>query len=63
VEKCEVTNGYTVLKVSYPNCTNYEGKKILVFVGDVTVKIMNSTTLDPHFETGSDLVARFVPTE
>ena len=49
--------------VRYPDCYNYEGKKILV-----TRKAVNSrASLDPHFSGDSSincgLVARFVPTQ
>jgi hypothetical protein len=57
---------HTVMMVSYPDCTNYEGKKILVFKGDPTGKIEGGLEfLEPHFceKTNQDLVARFVPTD
>lgn len=54
---------YLVMHVVYPNCTNFEGNKILVFrdVIDPT-SLLNATDLDPHFFPDSKLVARFVPT-
>ena len=50
----------TVLHVNYPNCTNYEGRKILVFKGIPLIE----GELDPHFsEYDQSLIARFAPTE
>lgn len=45
--------------VRYPNCTNYEGNKILVSTFDPR----KMKKLDPHFSTKSGLIARFVPTD
>lgn len=57
---------YAVIFIRYPNCTNFEGKKILVFKG-VSIKFLKSKNLiDPHFTDRPDelpLVARFRPTE
>lgn len=56
---------FTILQVLYPDCTNYEGKKILVFPALSSVELANMQTLDPHFCDKHDkqLLARFVPTE
>ena len=43
-----VTGDYTILNVKYPNCTNFEGIKIMVFKG-----YQPSSTLDPHFSNTS----------
>ena len=58
---------FLILEVHYPNCTNFEGRKIMVFLGFKNstdlLKAKNSK-LDPHFS--EDLfspVARFMPTE
>jgi hypothetical protein len=48
-----------VTKIQYPNCTNYEGNKIIVT--DFNPK--NRTELDPHFTKNSGIIARFVPTD
>jgi|CXWL01.1.fsa_nt_gi hypothetical protein len=54
-----------VVRVNYPDCTNYEGKKILVF-DDVNQwkKLKKKKRLDPHFvEDQYSPMARFEPTE
>lgn len=56
---------FCVLKVRYPNCTNREGLKIMVF--EATWKrIKAQQKIDPHFGDGAELIypiARFEPTE
>ncbi|AXQ69257.1 hypothetical protein HOU02_gp468 [Caulobacter phage CcrBL9] len=57
-----------VLEIDYPGCTNYEGRKVLVFqaysLDEITKK--NKGWLDPHFLNDPKLispVARFEPTD
>lgn len=52
-----------VAEIEYPNCINFEGKKILVFENMSMVEFSNQVAIDPHFSSGSKLIARFVPTE
>lgn len=47
-----------VLIVKYPNCTNFEGKKILVYKGEYK----RLKERDPHFSKGYSPIARFAPT-
>lgn len=51
---------YHITEIKYPNCTNYEGRKILV----TTDSLLDTDVIDPHFTYNSPygLVARFVPT-
>lgn len=56
-------NGYLVVKINYPDCTNFEGDKILVFVNTNLAELMLQESLDPHFTSESNLVARFIPTQ
>ena len=56
---------FVIVLVRYPECSNFEGRKILVF-GNVSAEtIKNLDSIDPHF-CNSDAhlspVARFVPT-
>ena len=57
---------FVALCVVYPDCTNYEGRKILVFK-DSHEKFhgVHVGTLDPHFcdQGHSSPVARFEPTD
>lgn len=45
--------------VEYPDCITFEGLKVLVLDRDPN----GMTALDPHFNPGGYLVARFAPTE
>ena len=54
---------YCVLKIHYPDCTNYEGVKILVFRSTLAA-IKAQKAIDPHFGETKMLypIARFQPT-
>jgi hypothetical protein len=61
----EFTTGYTVIKLKYEGCTNYEGTKILVFKCPMKDLILQRT-IDPHFcdsKTKKHPIARFIPTQ
>lgn len=55
---------YAIVSVRYPDCTNYEGNKLLVFEGVTDAEIRTWTFLDPHFCEGNHPtpIARFEPT-
>lgn len=59
---------YLVLKVRYPDCTNYEGVKIMVYEDTNIIEIqkVNKGAIDPHFGVNPDFIspiARFEPTD
>ena len=59
-------NSYVVIEVQYPDCTNYEGRKILVFEGTDTATLVKQGPLDPHFFLAGKYkspIARFEPTD
>lgn len=61
----EEHGNYLIVKLNYPNCTNFEGNKILVFQGIKLIDLMNQRLIDPHFFQDSKYaspIARFVPT-
>lgn len=68
VVRTETFPNACVAEIRYPNCTNYEGRKILVFKvvgGFSAVMKKNKGLLDPHFFEGADYIsplARFEPT-
>jgi len=54
---------YLVAQVNYPDCTNYEGNKVLVFKNVTLRKFAKLDTIDPHFcDKHLAPIARFVPT-
>lgn len=64
----QVTEGKhsLVVEVLYPDCTNYEGRKILLYTDVTLVQLVNQKTIDPHFSDNAEFhspVARFEPTK
>lgn len=62
IEAVEHGNGYVLALVRYPDCTNHEGLKILLFHGVSVAWVRDLVKLDPHFFEGGSIVARFAPT-
>lgn len=58
----DLVGKYIIATVYYPNCTNYEGRKVIVFKNMSTSDIRNLRSLDPHFLENGNIVARFAPT-
>lgn len=57
---------HLVIKVRYPDCTNYEGEKILVYKNITYKQLMAQGTIDPHFSENKKKLspfARFEPTD
>lgn len=53
-----------VVKIKYPDCTNFEGTKIILYKNRTVKEIQDSDFIDPHFsKTGLMPFARFVPTD
>lgn len=59
ITNCVRVGSLFVSRIKYPNCTNFEGDKILVTKWNPRLK----TIIDPHFNKGSGILARFEPTE
>ncbi len=60
------TGPYLAVKINYPDCTNYEGNKILVYDGIDIDDLKKYDCIDPHFsgnEKFKSPIARFEPTE
>jgi hypothetical protein len=56
----EYHNGNTILLVHYPDCTTFEGQKLLLLKGVHAL----FTELDPHFlDDDHPVIARFIPNE
>jgi hypothetical protein len=56
---------FVIAKINYPNCTNYEGNKILIFENLDVKTLLKQHHIDPHFcNTGcTSPIARFKPTD
>lgn len=57
---------YLIIEIKYLDCTNYEGRKILVFRSNLkTILNKNKGLIDPHFSDNKKVIspiARFKPT-
>ena len=57
---------FLLLLVNYPDCTNYEGNKILLYENVDIYDLMEQGSIDPHFSNNKEKfspIARFLPTD
>lgn len=54
---------YLVVEALYPDCSDYESRKIMVFRDTTAAEMLQRTRLDPHFAPGGGPIARFEPTD
>lgn len=63
----DVINGYRLVFIVYEDCTNFEGKKLLLFEKGITRDVLEAQgSIDPHFSENKNFIspiARFEPTE
>lgn len=56
---------YLLVDITYPDCTNYEGRKIMLYEGVTLEELKEQRTIDPHFSSNKRYfspIARFEPT-
>lgn len=61
-----IQSPYLVLEIQYPDCKNYEGRKILLYKDVTLIDLINQKDIDPHFsddKTKKYPIARFVPND
>ena len=65
IEMTQQIGDFLIAMVRYPNCSNYEGKKIMVYKGLTLDDIIDKKVLDPHFcdNCSTAPIARFEPTD
>ena len=66
LEKSEQIGSFLIVEITYPDCTNYEGKKILMYDGITIRDLRRQKSIDPHFSSNKRFhspIARFEPTE
>ena len=61
VEKTHSVGSYVCAMIDYVNCTNYEGKKIIVFENTAAEDVWTAKSIDPHFMEDGNVIARFRP--
>ena len=57
---------YLLVEVRYPDCTNYEGHKILLYKKTTLKDLLIQGSIDPHFAANKEKhspIARFEPTD
>lgn len=57
---------YLILDITYPECKNFEGRKILIFKGVDIASLLKQKAIDPHFLEDDRFIspiARFSPTK
>jgi hypothetical protein len=57
---------FLVVEMNYPDCTNYEGNKILLYENVTINQLKGQRYIDPHFSTEGiykSPIARFIPTD
>ena len=62
----EHIGNFLLVEIVYPDCKNFEGKKILLYHNVKIDDLGKRENIDPHFNDGKDAiypVARFVPTD
>lgn len=65
IEKLQTEGDYIIVLAWYHGCTNFEGRKVLVYYGTTESIIRSKTSLDPHFcddRRCLSPIARFEPT-
>ena len=66
IERILQQGPFLILGILYPDCTNYEGRKVLVFFNATLEQLHQQKAIDPHFSGNQKYhspIARFVPTE
>ena len=67
LEKVETVGSSVIAIVHYPDATNFEGRKIIVFQGTTEEEIRERDEIDPHFDEAEDkegrIIARLLPDE
>jgi hypothetical protein len=64
IVRTDVEGGFVIAEVRYIGCTNYEGRKILMFRNNSLQSILDADSLDPHFCNNDECIspfARFEP--
>jgi hypothetical protein len=64
IKRIKQVNHHLVVMLNYPNCVNFNGDKILVYLKTLEDDFLKRTTVDPHFlDSDNSPFARFSPTK
>lgn len=56
-------HNYLLAEIIYPNYTTFEGRKLILFEGVAKSWLFKQRAIDPHFNQGSHIIARFEPSK
>ena len=61
----EQIGNWLLVEIKYPDCTTYEGRKILLYFKTTLERLKRQTSIDPHFSNSNMIspFARFEPTQ
>ena len=62
----EEINSNLLIEIKYLDCTNYEGRKILLYYDCKYISLIKQREIDPHFSENDKFyspIVRFEPTE
>jgi hypothetical protein len=65
IDMYKIIGKFLLVAITYHGCTNFDGKKILVFHNTTIEKLKKQGKIDPHFFDDPNIIspiARFVPT-
>jgi len=66
IKRSRSLRGNLLIEIRYPDCTNYEGNKILLYRRTTLKQLKKQKHIDPHFARNKKFkspVARFEPTK
>lgn len=64
IKRVQKEGDFLIIKINYPDCSTFEGNKILVYKGCTIVNLVEQGKIDPHFSDNKDFlspIARFRP--
>lgn len=66
IVRYEQVNDHLAIEIRYPDCTNYEGRKVMVYRNVDLDQLRAQGAIDPHFANNPKFIspfARFEPTD
>lgn len=63
IQRLHGIGSYVCALVNYPDATNFEGDKIIVFENTSPTELEEAKAIDPHFAEDGTIIARFKPDE
>lgn len=66
LNRSEEVGSFLIVDITYPDCVNYEGRKLMLYKWATVDDLIRQKTIDPHFSSNKKFhspIARFEPTE